>query len=208
MYVLDLGCDTWIPTLRILGSGWVAPLICLNKKKKKVISSWSLPWRVGLLPNVLYCSLWEVTLTGNFSWPVRCLCSWVSLPFWNFKSVPIFSLLFPSFQASLYVFFLAVLSYALIYGSAQDDPTQYSGPANRLRLICETLTIFFLLLFFLKEVEQMERWVFFCLLHCCATWNFRNNIKSKKDSIILVFANLIGFRRTEIRRKKNRNSGG
>ncbi|KAK2556753.1 hypothetical protein P5673_021312 [Acropora cervicornis] len=48
------------------------------------------------------------------------------------------------FQASFYVLFLTVLSYALIYGSTQDDPTQYSGKANGLRLFCEIVSISFL----------------------------------------------------------------
>lgn len=60
-------------------------------------------------------------------------------------------------QASLYVVFLAVLSFALIYGSTQDDPTQYSGKANGLRMICEILSIIFVIVYLFKEIEQAER---------------------------------------------------
>lgn len=62
-----------------------------------------------------------------------------------------------SVQASFYVLFLTVLSYALIHGSTQDDPTQYSGKANGLRLFCEILTIIFLMFYFFEEVSQAER---------------------------------------------------
>ena len=62
-----------------------------------------------------------------------------------------------SVQASFYVLFLTVLSYALIYGATQDDPTKYSGEANGLRLFCEILTIIFLMFYFFEEVNQAER---------------------------------------------------
>ncbi|XP_068675391.1 uncharacterized protein [Montipora foliosa] len=60
-------------------------------------------------------------------------------------------------QASLYIVFLTVLSYALIYGSTQDNPKQYSGKANVLRLICEVLSIIFLLFYLSKEIDQAGR---------------------------------------------------
>lgn len=62
-------------------------------------------------------------------------------------------------QASLYVVFLTVLAYALIFGSTQDDPTQYRGNANGLRFICEILSIIFVVFYLLKEIDQAERWV-------------------------------------------------
>lgn len=62
-------------------------------------------------------------------------------------------------QASQYVAFLTVLSYALIFGSTQDDPTQYQGKANSLRFICEVLSIIFVVFYLLKEIDQAERWV-------------------------------------------------
>ena len=52
-----------------------------------------------------------------------------------------------------------MLSYALIHGAAQDDPTQYSGKANGVRLICEILTIVFLVFYLFTEVNEVERWV-------------------------------------------------
>ncbi|XP_015761593.1 PREDICTED: uncharacterized protein LOC107340729 [Acropora digitifera] len=60
-------------------------------------------------------------------------------------------------QAALYVLFLTVLSFALIHGSTQDDPTQYSGKANKLRVICEVLSIIFLMFYFFEEVNQAGR---------------------------------------------------
>lgn len=52
-----------------------------------------------------------------------------------------------------------MLSYALIHGSTQDDPSQYNGRASGLRLICEIISIVFLTIYFFKEVDQVERWV-------------------------------------------------
>ncbi|XP_068727782.1 transient receptor potential cation channel subfamily V member 5-like [Montipora capricornis] len=60
-------------------------------------------------------------------------------------------------QALLYIVFLTMLSYALIYGSTQDNPKQYSGKANGLRLICEVLSIIFLLFYLSKEIDQAGR---------------------------------------------------
>ncbi|XP_067030210.1 uncharacterized protein [Acropora muricata] len=60
-------------------------------------------------------------------------------------------------QAAFYVLFLTVLSFALIHGSTQDDPTQYSGKANGLRLFCEALSIIFLMFYFFEEVNQALR---------------------------------------------------
>ncbi|XP_068676221.1 transient receptor potential cation channel subfamily A member 1-like [Montipora foliosa] len=60
-------------------------------------------------------------------------------------------------QAAFYVLFLTVLSFALIHGATQDDPTQYSGKANGLRLFCEVLSIIFLMFYFFEEVNQAER---------------------------------------------------
>ena len=64
-----------------------------------------------------------------------------------------------SVQAAFYLLFLLMLSYALIYGSTREDPTQYSGRADGLRLFCEILTIIFLMFYFFEEVNQAERWV-------------------------------------------------
>jgi len=62
-----------------------------------------------------------------------------------------------SVQASFYVFFLTLLSYALIYGSTVEDPTQYDGKADGLRLFCEIVTIIFLMFYFFEEVNEAER---------------------------------------------------
>ena len=50
-----------------------------------------------------------------------------------------------------------MLSYALIYGSTQDDPTQYSGIADGLRMVCESLSIIFVMVYLFKEADQAER---------------------------------------------------
>mgnify|MGYP007058666703 CR=1 FL=1 len=76
-------------------------------------------------------------------------------------SIVIRSPFFGSFQAALYVVFLTALSYALIFGSIQEDPKQYSGISNSLRMICEILSIGFLIIYLIKEIDQAERWVHF-----------------------------------------------
>ncbi|XP_067038362.1 transient receptor potential cation channel subfamily V member 1-like [Acropora muricata] len=60
-------------------------------------------------------------------------------------------------QASLYVVFLLLLSYALIYGSTQDDPMQYIDTADVVRLICEILSIIFLVFYLFKDIDQAVR---------------------------------------------------
>ena len=62
-----------------------------------------------------------------------------------------------SVQASFYVLFLTLLSYALIYGSTVEDPTQYSGKADGLRLFCEVVTVIFLMFYFFEECNEAER---------------------------------------------------
>ena len=55
--------------------------------------------------------------------------------------------------------FLTLLSYALIYASTLEDPTQYSRRADGLRAFCEVITIIFLMFYFVEEINQAERWV-------------------------------------------------
>ncbi|XP_020624661.1 uncharacterized protein LOC110062138 [Orbicella faveolata] len=62
-----------------------------------------------------------------------------------------------SVQASFYILFLTLLSYALIHGSTVEDPNQYNGKADGLRLFCEIFTIIFLMFYFFEEVNQAER---------------------------------------------------
>ena len=62
-----------------------------------------------------------------------------------------------SVQASFYIAFLTLLSYALIYASTLEDPTQYSGRADGLRAFCEVITIIFLMFYFFEEINQAER---------------------------------------------------
>ncbi|CAH3129417.1 unnamed protein product [Pocillopora meandrina] len=60
-------------------------------------------------------------------------------------------------QASFYIVFLTLLSYALIYASTLEDPTQYSGRADGLRAFCEVITIIFLMFYFFEEINQAGR---------------------------------------------------
>ncbi|RMX39951.1 hypothetical protein pdam_00021264 [Pocillopora damicornis] len=60
-------------------------------------------------------------------------------------------------QASFYIAFLTLLSYALIYASTLEDPKQYSGRADGLRAFCEVITIIFLMFYFVEEINQAER---------------------------------------------------
>ena len=64
---------------------------------------------------------------------------------------------FPSLQAVCYVFFLTVLSFALIYGSTRSDPTKYINHADRLRAVCEVISILFIMFYIVAEVNQMEK---------------------------------------------------
>ncbi|XP_028412446.1 transient receptor potential cation channel subfamily V member 3-like [Dendronephthya gigantea] len=68
-----------------------------------------------------------------------------------------FAHLWFSLQAIGYVIFLALLSYALIYGATRDDPSQYDGPADNFRLFCEVLSIIFVMLYIFEEIFQIVR---------------------------------------------------
>ncbi|XP_028417809.1 uncharacterized protein LOC114542467 [Dendronephthya gigantea] len=61
------------------------------------------------------------------------------------------------FKAVLYLIFLAVLSYALMFGSTRDDPTQYDGPADNFRAVCEMASIIFLIVHLLDEFGEILR---------------------------------------------------
>ena len=69
-----------------------------------------------------------------------------------------YSLLF-SIKAALYVLFLTLLSFALIYGSTRDDPTQYDGGADHFRALCEIFSIIFLMLHLVDEISEIIRFV-------------------------------------------------
>ena len=83
----------------------------------------------------------------NFVLALFCICLFIILS----------SSFFCSLQALLYVVFLLLLSYALIYGSTQDDPSQYRDTANVVRLICEILSIIFLTFYLIKEIDKAIR---------------------------------------------------
>ena len=53
--------------------------------------------------------------------------------------------------------FLALLSYAFIYGATRDDPNKYDGGADYFRLFCEVLSIIFVMLYIFEEILQIVR---------------------------------------------------
>jgi hypothetical protein len=57
------------------------------------------------------------------------------------------------------VLFLAVLSFALIYGSTREDPTQYNGSADKLRAFCEICSIVLLMVQLFDEIGELARFV-------------------------------------------------
>ena len=87
---------------------------------------------------------------GNFLLALFCICQCLFIFLSSFS-------FFCSIQASLYVVFLLLLSYALIYGSTQDDPMQYRDTANVVRLICEILSIIFLIFYLFKDIDLAVR---------------------------------------------------
>lgn len=59
----------------------------------------------------------------------------------------------------LYVTFLLLLSFALFYGSTRDDPTQYHGSADHLRMVCEIFVVIFIVGYVADEINEMEKYV-------------------------------------------------
>ncbi|CAH3135142.1 unnamed protein product [Porites lobata] len=57
----------------------------------------------------------------------------------------------------LYVTFLLLLSFALFYGSTRDDPTQYHGSADHLRMLCEIFVVIFIVGYVADEINEMEK---------------------------------------------------
>ena len=56
-----------------------------------------------------------------------------------------------------YVFFLVVLSFALIYGSTRQNPNAYINHGDHLRALCEVISIIFIMFYIVAEVNQMEK---------------------------------------------------
>lgn len=52
-----------------------------------------------------------------------------------------------------------MLSFALIYGSTRDDPTEYKNQLDNLRAVCEIFSIGFLMLHLFDEIGEMARFV-------------------------------------------------
>ncbi|KAJ7321417.1 hypothetical protein OS493_034990, partial [Desmophyllum pertusum] len=62
-----------------------------------------------------------------------------------------------SVLTGLYLMFLLLLSFALLYGSTKEDPTQYHGNADGLRMICEICTVLCILAYAADEFSEMEK---------------------------------------------------
>lgn len=61
--------------------------------------------------------------------------------------------------------FLLLLSFALLYGSTRDDPTQYHGSADHLRMVCEIFVVLFIVGYVADEINEMEKYVVTCHKH-------------------------------------------
>lgn len=64
-----------------------------------------------------------------------------------------------SIKTAFYVLFLSALSFALIYGSTRQDPTQYNGSADNFRAFCEIFSILCLIIHLFEEIDEIERFV-------------------------------------------------
>ncbi|KAK3755623.1 hypothetical protein QZH41_017628 [Actinostola sp. cb2023] len=60
-------------------------------------------------------------------------------------------------RAVVYVFFLLVLSFALLHGSTRANPNEYLYPGDRLRGIAELITFVMLCFYIFEEVNQVAR---------------------------------------------------
>ncbi|KXJ18103.1 Transient receptor potential cation channel subfamily V member 4 [Exaiptasia diaphana] len=59
-------------------------------------------------------------------------------------------------QASFYLLFLILMSFALIYGSTRSDPNSYIGSADKLRAFCEIATILMVIFYVIEECFQAD----------------------------------------------------
>lgn len=65
---------------------------------------------------------------------------------------------FNSLQAFIYMFFLLVLSFALIHGSTRKNPNDYSEGVDKFRAVCELLMLLMLFVYIFEEVNQITRY--------------------------------------------------
>lgn len=63
-----------------------------------------------------------------------------------------------SIKAACYAVFLTLLSFALIYGSTREDPTEYDGSGDKLRGFCEICSVIFLMFHLFDEFGEMVRY--------------------------------------------------
>ncbi|XP_028403823.1 uncharacterized protein LOC114526426 [Dendronephthya gigantea] len=96
---------------------------------------------------------------------------------WNEFAHPLYCI-----RAGLYLLFLAVLSFALVYGSTRDDPTQYEGAADTIRAFCEICSIVFLMVDLFVEIREVAR----------ANY-IQNKLYGERKSYFKVFRNYIDF---------------
>lgn len=53
--------------------------------------------------------------------------------------------------------YLLLLSFTLLYGATKEDPTQYQGKADGLRMVCEIFVVLFIVAFIADEINEMEK---------------------------------------------------
>ncbi|XP_028394669.1 transient receptor potential cation channel subfamily A member 1-like isoform X2 [Dendronephthya gigantea] len=62
-----------------------------------------------------------------------------------------------SIHACFYTLFLALLSYALVFGATRKDPNKYEGSADNFRLFCEVCSIIFVMIYIIEEICEIVR---------------------------------------------------
>ena len=62
-----------------------------------------------------------------------------------------------SIQGVLYLFFLLMLSLALVLAAKEDQPTKYESSLDRFRGFCEIMSILFSVWYLVLELEQFVR---------------------------------------------------
>ena len=85
-----------------------------------------------------------------------------------------------SIKAAFYVLFLAVLSFALIYGSTCQDPTQYNDSADKFRAFCEVCSVIFLMIHLFEEIDEIARYV----------WTWHKSVSSPAVYVIKIGTSL------------------
>lgn len=53
--------------------------------------------------------------------------------------------------------FLLLLSFTLLYGSTKEDPTQYKGNGDGLRMVCEIFVVLCIVAYIADEISEIEK---------------------------------------------------